>query len=260
MLTKGEYLDVQEPSDDCVSHRAGGAMTRICIAGHIPLYVRCVASALERHSGFEVIALCESGDNLLSTAISCSPDVILIDMAMRDSNRSISALREAEHSPVVVAIALPETRPDVVAAAEAGVTGYVALTANVEQLVDAIHGALAGKLSVSPEIASVLFQHVGDLKSAGSNLDEQAHVTPREMEIVGLIDRGLSNKEIACLLGIEVSTVKNHVHNVLDKLQANSRGEAAAKLRHRLRLRRLTNPREGLELTAPAISAARLSG
>ena len=90
----------------------------------------------------------------------------------------------------------------------------------------------------SPRLVAIMFRQLAVLAGPVRHDADAAQLTGREREIVQFIDEGLSNKEIARLLSIEVSTVKNHVHNILDKLQVTRRGEAAARLR-------IADPRHG---------------
>jgi len=88
-----------------------------------------------------------------------------------------------------------------------------------------------GEAVCSPRVAGALLRRIAALATDGRSDRVPAHLTKREREIMGLIDEGLSNKEIAKRLRIEVATVKNHVHNILEKLQVHRRGEAAARVR-----------------------------
>ncbi|HEX7241600.1 MAG TPA: response regulator transcription factor, partial [Longimicrobiaceae bacterium] len=123
-----------------------------------------------------------------------------------------------------------ETEDVVLACAEAGVSGYVSRGASLDDLVGALRSVARGELVCSPHIAGSLFRRVAAL-SERREASPAAVLTPREREILGLIDQGLSNKEISRRLRIELSTVKNHVHNLLEKLQVSRRGAAAACLR-----------------------------
>jgi DNA-binding NarL/FixJ family response regulator len=96
-----------------------------------------------------------------------------------------------------------------------------------------VRGVVRDELPCSPQIASTLLRRVGALASVAAPVEPRARLTSRELEIVHLIERGLSNKEIGRELCIEVATVKNHVHNVLEKLQVRRRTEAVARIRGR---------------------------
>ena len=136
-------------------------------------------------------------------------------------------IRQATAGAGLVALAAPEDDGSVIACAEAGVAAFVARDATLDELVAATRAVARGELPAhSPRIAAALLRRVAD----GARPPEHAVLAPltsRERQIVALIDEGLSNKEIAARLCIELSTVKNHVHNLLEKLGARGRAEAA---------------------------------
>jgi DNA-binding NarL/FixJ family response regulator len=103
---------------------------------------------------------------------------------------------------------------------------------SLEDLISALDSVSRGELLCPPRIAAGLRRRVAALAAARAPVGPRGHLTRREAEVAGLIDAGLSNKQIAQRLCIEVPTVKNHVHNILEKLQVHRRGEAAAMLRH----------------------------
>jgi len=160
-----------------------------------------------------------------------NPDVVVLDMSARGSLDAIRRVSASSARARIVAFAVEETERDVLLCAEAGAAGYVACDGTMDDLVNTIHSVARGELLCSPRIAATLFRalHAQGSRPDGDRL--ALTLTAREREIAPLIDRGLSNKEIAAHLRIEVATVKNHVHNLLEKLQVASRGEAAARLR-----------------------------
>jgi len=125
--------------------------------------------------------------------------------------------------------------------AAAGIAGYVRDDAAAEDVVAVLKSAMRDELLCSPRAAATLCHHVAVLSRDGhGGLPAESPapaLSKRELEIGELIDRGLSNKQIARQLGIQVTTVKNHVHNIFDKLKVHRRGEAAACLRTALRRR-----------------------
>src|SRR5262245_28521015 len=147
--------------------------------------------------------------------------------------QSVAAVREmAARAPLVkiVALAVREDEQDLVTCAAAGVAGYVTRGASVDDLIQALDGVARGELLCSPQTAATLWRRLAAF-ARGDGAGEHANLlTPREREIGTLLEAGLSNKEIAVRLGIEVATVKNHVHNVLEKLQVHRRAQAAARL------------------------------
>jgi DNA-binding NarL/FixJ family response regulator len=118
-----------------------------------------------------------------------------------------------------------------VACAAAGVSGYVLHDEPHEELMKAVLAVARGEIWCPPRVAAVLMRRMGPHGSTPDMPLGTARLTVREREILALIDGGLSNKEIARKLSIEVRTVKNHVHNLLEKLRVHRRGEAVALLR-----------------------------
>jgi two-component system, NarL family, nitrate/nitrite response regulator NarL len=157
------------------------------------------------------------------------PDVVLVD-ATRHANLLLAGeISSAAEGARVVALLAPDQEDDVVAWAGAGVSGLLSLNAAPQQLVDILERAAHGETPCSPDLAEAFLRRARD-DSAGT-LGVDGTLTDRESEIAELVACGLSNKAIASRLSIELATVKNHVHSVLEKLKVHSRGEAAAKLR-----------------------------
>lgn len=157
------------------------------------------------------------------------PDVLLLDIGT-GSLGAMLPLRQLLPNLKVVAFAVAEVEDAVIACAEAGLSGYVSRTGSAEDVVAAVHRAVRGELLCSPRTAALLFTRVAAL-SAQPGAAGDVLLTRREREITGLLEKGLSNKEIARLLHIGSATVKNHVHSILGKLQVRRRGEAAARIR-----------------------------
>jgi two-component system, NarL family, nitrate/nitrite response regulator NarL len=127
----------------------------------------------------------------------------------------------------VVAVAIGELDTDVMACIEAGISGYVPRDGSVEDVVRAVTCALAGEALCSPRLAASLFSRLASLSSSHAVELPGATLTLREREIAELVARGLPNKEIARRLRLGYPTVKNHVHNILQKLNLQRRGEIA---------------------------------
>lgn len=159
------------------------------------------------------------------------PDVVLLDGAGADGARVVAAIMASDPGARVVVHAAVERDSEVIAYAEAGVSGYVPRSADAATLVETIEAVDRGDTLCSPHLAAVLLRRVALLATERSRGHVRSSLTLRELEVVGLIERGLSNKEIALSLGIEVATVKNHVHNILDKLGVRRRSDAVAALR-----------------------------
>jgi DNA-binding NarL/FixJ family response regulator len=206
-------------------------LPRVVVAADVCLYREGLAHSLERRGAAEVAGMAATRDEAVDLVLASNPDVVLIDMGMRGAPDVVRAVREAMPRVQVVALAITETEEVVVACAEAGVAGYVARDASMDDLVRTLRAVARGELDIPARIAASLFRRVGVLAGRREDPPGTHALTPREREIVALIDRGCSNKEIARRLQIELSTVKNHVHNLLEKLGVRRRSAAAARVR-----------------------------
>jgi DNA-binding NarL/FixJ family response regulator len=203
--------------------------TSILIVADTRLYRDGLARSLARRKGIRVVGLPIGPEDVVEQTLATSPDVVLIDA--HDGLPWIKALFEAEPEAKVIVIGLPETQEAVIAYAEAGVAGFVARDSTVDELVACVRSVGRDDLVCSPPVAAILLQHVKTHAAVNGAEPRPPALTSRQLEILQLIDTGLSNKEIAQRLCIELSTVKNHVHQILDKLQVRTRKEAAASLK-----------------------------
>jgi two-component system, NarL family, nitrate/nitrite response regulator NarL len=129
----------------------------------------------------------------------------------------------------VVALGITVAEADVVALAEAGVVAYLTQEQALEDLVHAILTVARGETDCGPRVAALLLRHVASHAGESRGRDERiVRLTRRELEILQLMDQGLTNKQIGLRLSIELPTVKNHVHHILQKLGAGTRAEAVA--------------------------------
>jgi DNA-binding NarL/FixJ family response regulator len=203
----------------------------VLIISSIRLYCEGLAEILGRRARIEVVGVAFDPTQGVQRVLSLHPDVVLVDTYMPQAIAAVVAILAAASAVKVVALAVSEEDPDVLAFAEAGVSGYVTHDAALDNLVTAIERVARGEVPCPPRLAATLLKHICVLAAQRPTLPEGRRLTPRELEVVGLIDLGLSNKEIARHLCIEVPTVKNHVHRILDKLQLDRRADAAAWVR-----------------------------
>ena len=206
---------------------------QVFIVADTRLYREGLAHALARYEDVLVAGSAGEGESALAGISALRPEIVLLDMAMLESAATVRAIRAAGSQTRVVALAVPETERHVVACAEAGIAGYVPREASLDYLVATLRSVTGGEMVCSPRIAAGLLRRVAALAAEQAPEPALRELTAREAQILALIDEGLSNKEIARRLYIEVATVKNHVHNILEKLQVSRRGEAAARFRRR---------------------------
>ena len=200
----------------------------------IRLYRDGIAHYLRSSGKVDVLGAAEESVTTIRLAVELRPDVILLDMALSDSRETARTLAAVVPAAAIVALAVPDSEGHVIDCAEAGIAGYVPRDGTLEELLASVLRARNGEALCSPKVAGGLFRRVAALARAETEPAPEAPgraLTAREAEVVALIDDGLSNKQIARELCIELPTVKNHVHSILEKLGASSRGEAAARAR-----------------------------
>jgi DNA-binding NarL/FixJ family response regulator len=152
-------------------------------------------------------------------------DVVLVHLPPEQAMAAARAVRSRNPGPRIVALGVPESEAAVIAFAEAGVNAYLPRAGSIDELLRVLRSAARGEAISSPRVVASLFERVATLAAGARAPDE---LTPRERQVLRLVEAGLSNKEIAARLCVELSTVKNHVHNLLKKLDVGSRAEAAA--------------------------------
>lgn len=205
-------------------------MIRVLIVCPIRLYREGLQKTLEQNSGLKVVGTARDGTSAVSEAHARSPDIVLLDVGTPSLPETLRGLVASSPGCKVVALGVREPTDDVIACAEAGVAGFVFRDDPLDELVETLKSATCGRLRCSQDVAAALLRRVSDLAESSKAPGERVLFTRRELEISGLLRNGLSNKQIANHLHIEVATVKNHVHSILGKLQVHSPTEAATKL------------------------------
>jgi two-component system, NarL family, nitrate/nitrite response regulator NarL len=163
-------------------------------------------------------------------ALRIEPDVAVIDAGSPVAVHVASELRACGVGVVALGIAVPEA--DVVALAEAGVAAYLTQDQGLEELMLAIHAVARGETDCNPRVTALLLRHMASGGGETRRPNERTvRLTRREAEILRLMWDGLANKQIGAALDIELPTVKNHVHHILQKLGAGTRAEAVAMTR-----------------------------
>jgi two-component system, NarL family, nitrate/nitrite response regulator NarL len=202
----------------------------IFILSDVRLYREGVAMNLARNPTVEVVGM-GPASGALASMVDLHPDVVLLDSSLVDSSALPRRMREALPQLKIVAFAVSDADHEVIACAEAGISAFVAREGSAEDLVAAVHQAMRGELVCSPRVTALLLNRLASLSAERATSIPIDTLTQREKEIIPLVERGLSNKEIARQLRVGAATVKNHIHNILEKLQVRRRGEVAARLR-----------------------------
>jgi two-component system, NarL family, nitrate/nitrite response regulator NarL len=200
---------------------------RVFVLSDIRLLREGVVLALAQQSSVQLVGASDLSTQPRQIA-DLAPDALLLDITVPGGLDISHLIRDAMPSVKIVALGVAEVEQVVMECAKAGVSGFVAPSGSVKDVVAAVHSAVRGELICSPRTAGMLLSHVSALAARPpADLDNDA-LTQREREIAQLVSEGLSNKQIARSLGIQSATVKNHVHSILGKLKMRRRVEVAA--------------------------------
>jgi DNA-binding NarL/FixJ family response regulator len=203
----------------------------VLIASEIRFLREGSREALGHHSPFAISGLSESLNDALASARDLKPAIVLLDASFKNGTSAIRLIRAVDPEIQVVVFAVAETEENIIAWAEAGAAGYIPTTAALCDLVHLLVDIMHGNQICSGRVAAGLMRRLAGAAKSGNGLrHEQAApaLTAREHQIIRLVTSGLSNKEIARKLNIELSTTKSHVHNVLGKLNLQRRGQVAS--------------------------------
>jgi two-component system, NarL family, nitrate/nitrite response regulator NarL len=229
MLDRSEEgLDASPPNARCDGGR--GPVSVFVLAG-VRLFEQGLAQVVGARPGLRVQGSASAWRTALDAMVPDPPQVLLMDSGVADGIGAVQAIVGALPDVKVVVVAVRRIEGDVLPWAEAGVAGIVSVEASLDDVVEVIRSVTAGETVCSPWLAGLLLRRVSALARARGPAHHVSCLTARELEIVRLLDRGLSNKEIAAALHVQLPTVKNHVHNILEKLSVRRRGEAAALVR-----------------------------
>ncbi len=207
---------------------------RVLLVDDQTLFRAGLRTLLSTRPEVEVVGDAENGQNALAVAAETRPDVVLMDLKMPvlDGVSATRRLRVQLPSCRVVALTTFEDDELVFECLRAGAVGYLLKDAPVGRLVEAIVAAASGESVLQPSVATKVLAELSRLATASAApANEAARLSEREREVVRLLARGASNKEIAAALFLAEGTVKNHVTNILVKLEVSDRTQAALRAR-----------------------------
>jgi two-component system, NarL family, nitrate/nitrite response regulator NarL len=224
-------------ADDYASRSAETAQSKpvlVFVICRVRLYYDALIKLLNRQAGMSAIGTDQVADALLPAVEAAVPDVVLLDLGFPDALACALRLVRARPGTRILGFGVDEAPLNVVACAEAGLSGYVPAHASVADLANAARRIARGDIVCSAGMADKLFLH---LRSAALNapaISAEATLTGRQQQVLALIREGLSNKQIAKRLSLGPSTVKNHVHGLLGRLRVGRRAEAVVRTRQGL--------------------------
>src|SRR4051812_10939153 len=207
-----------------------GDPIRVLVVDDHALFRRGLEMVLAQEPDIEVVGEASDGAEALSKAMDTTPDIVLMDVRMpkRGGIDACSAIKEAVPSTNVIMLTISDEEADLYDAIKAGATGYLLKEISIEEVASAIRAVYGGQSLISPSMASKLLSEFASMIKRSDDRQQlpAPRLTDREMEVLKLVAKGMNNRDIAKELFISENTVKNHIRNILEKLQLHSRMEA----------------------------------
>jgi DNA-binding NarL/FixJ family response regulator len=205
---------------------------RVLIVDDHALFRRGLEMVLAEETDIELVGEASDGTEAVAKAGEALPDVVLMDIRMPKSSgiEACRAMKEVAPSAKIVMLTISDEEEDLFEAIRAGASGYLLKDIPYDEVADVVRAVHGGQSLINPSMAAKLLTEFAALaKRDGEERAEQVpapKLTDREMEVLRLVARGMNNRDIAKELFISENTVKNHVRNILEKLQIHSRMEA----------------------------------
>ena len=201
---------------------------RVLIADDHALFRRGLNMVLESEEGIEVVAEAEDGEDAVAKAEEFAPDVVLMDVRMPRLSgiEATRTIRDVIPTARILMLTVSDEEEDLYEAVKAGANGYLLKEISIEEVADAIRAVVQGQSLISPSMASKLLTEFNTLAKRAEAQYPAPRLTERELEVLKLVAKGMSNREIGDSLFISDNTVKNHVRSILEKLHLHSRMEA----------------------------------
>ena len=215
---------------DTAAPRSALEPIRVLVVDDHALFRRGLEMVLEQEPDIEVVGEAGDGGQAVQKAIETAPDIVLMDVRMPKGSgiEACRAIKDAVPSAKIIMLTISDEEADLYEAIKAGATGYLLKEISIEEVASAIRAVQNGQSLISPSMASKLLTEFATMVKRTDEKEQvpTPRLTDREMEVLRLVARGLNNRDIAKELFISENTVKNHVRNILEKLQLHSRMEA----------------------------------
>jgi DNA-binding NarL/FixJ family response regulator len=210
---------------------AGTEPIRVLVVDDHALFRRGLQMVLGAEDDIEVVGEASDGTEALKVAAETTPDIVLMDVRMprRGGIDATMAIKDAVPSTKIIMLTISDEEGDLFDAIKAGAMGYLLKEISIEEVASAVRAVFTGQSLISPSMASKLLNEFATMVRKDDDRQQQVptpRLTDREMEVLKLVAKGMNNRDIAKKLFISENTVKNHIRNILEKLQLHSRMEA----------------------------------
>ncbi|MDZ5662776.1 response regulator transcription factor [Nocardioides sp. S-58] len=211
-----------------MTEATGTEPVRVLVVDDQELFRRGLIMLLGGDSDIEVVGEAADGITATDLAVSTAPDVILLDVRMprRTGVEACRAIKEAVPSAKIIMLTVSDEEADLYESVKNGASGYLLKDSSIEEVAQAVRVVNEGQSLISPSMAVKLIDEFKQMSKPEREQGPALRLTERELEVLRLVAKGLNNREVAKELFISENTVKNHVRNILEKLQLHSRMEA----------------------------------
>jgi DNA-binding NarL/FixJ family response regulator len=198
---------------------------RVLVVDDHPLFRDGIISLLEA-AGFEVVGQAQNGQEALDLTHSLDPDLVLMDISMPEMTglQALEAIKADQPDIQVVMLTVSEDDEDLLAAVQAGASGYLLKNLDADQFLELLSGLQQGEAAMTRKTTARLI--AGVAARAAQPQEDEVRLTKRELELLHLVAEGFSNKAIGQRLSVSENTVKYHMRNILQKMQVQNRAEA----------------------------------
>jgi DNA-binding NarL/FixJ family response regulator len=201
---------------------------RVVVVDDQELFRRGLTMLLGVEPDIEVVGEAGDGNSAIELALETVPDVVLLDVRMpkRSGLEACMRIKEQVPSTRIIMLTVSDEEGDLYEAVKNGASGYLLKDSSIDEVAQAVRVVAEGQSLISPSMAAKLIDEFKEISRSDREAGAAPRLTDRELEVLRLVAKGLNNREVAKQLFISENTVKNHVRNILDKLQLHSRMEA----------------------------------
>jgi DNA-binding NarL/FixJ family response regulator len=200
----------------------------VVLADDHPVVIKSLKNELERESDFKVVGEANNGEQAVELVLKLTPRVVLMDIGMPKVNgiEATKIIKTRLPDTIVLVLTVYDDIEHILGILESGADGYLTKNIPLEQIINSMRLAVAGETVLSPQIFKQVLKYALRYITKPLVISDGIRLTPREQEILKMVAKGLSNKEIADAANLGCRTVKSHLVDIFTKLKVNSRTEA----------------------------------